>query len=550
MSKTTKKSKFKINRNLSIGSPDAETDDSLLEVFVQTFNLEEIIDTTNQKSILIGRTGTGKSAIIKYLLTNCENIVAIEPEAMSLRFLSNSTILRYFKSLNVNLTLFYKVLWKHVFVVELLKLYYKDNLDPDKGKFKQLIQKVRDTTSKKNPSKERALEYLEKWSKDFWLQTEHRVKTLEKGLYDKFSSSIGAKFTNTSLGLSSENELSQKQTIEAKHKAEKVIHDSQSDEILQIVKIMKEDIFTNHQRKFFIVIDDLDREWIEDEYRYELIGAMVEVIKEFRKLIGVKIVISLRENLNEIVFSGIANKGGQREKFKPLYSKLTWSKKELLTLVDLRLKRLSDSQLDIKNAFYTIRKSKKTGIDYMIERTFNRPRDIISFINHTINNAYNKTVFSKDLIAKAEPSYSLDRFQALEDEWAENFGQLSGICHFLQGINNGFSLRTIKDASFEDIFVDEDNQGRLKGDLYRAVTDWRNEKITFHNFLKRVLFILYRIGIIGVKKESVFATAFFYDDEIPINKSDISNKCKFYVHPSLYSYFKVNTMEQLPEDHK
>src|SRR5690554_1673345 len=118
--------KFKFNKRQNIGAPDAETDDILFDVFVKVDNLIEIEDVRSQKSILIGRTGTGKSAIIKHLLKNCENITEIAPEAMSLRYLSNSTILTYFKSIGVNLNLFYKVLWKHIFIVELLKLYFKE----------------------------------------------------------------------------------------------------------------------------------------------------------------------------------------------------------------------------------------------------------------------------------------------------------------------------------------------------------------------------------------------------------------------------------------
>lgn len=184
--------KFKLKKSHIIGSPDAETDDLLLEAFISISNLHEIIDTKNQKSILLGRTGSGKSAIIKYLKNNCENIQEIAPEAMSLRFLSNSTILKYFNTLGVNLNLFYKVLWKHVFIVELLKMYFNEETASFKKKtfFERLKSKLNEDGRKSNSRKEKAIKYMESWSNDFWQQTEILIKNFEKNIQDKFIESL------------------------------------------------------------------------------------------------------------------------------------------------------------------------------------------------------------------------------------------------------------------------------------------------------------------------------------------------------------------------
>lgn len=541
--------KYKLQKTQNIGSPDAETDDNLLDVFVPISNVEEIIDTTNQASILIGRTGSGKSAIIRYLKNNCEHVTEIEPEAMSLRFLSNSTILNYFKSLNVNLTLFYKVLWKHVFIVELLKMCFHDDLISTEGhKFKTILNSLRGLTKKKDPQKDRALKYLESWSGDFWKETEYRIKSFEQTLMENYASSLGVNVGDIDFSISEAKSKGEKYLFEAKSKAEKVIQDSQSNDLLQIIDIIKEGLFNKHQKKFYLVIDDLDQEWIEQSFRYELIGAMIEVIKEFRKLSGVKIIISLRENLNDLVFLGIQNRGGQREKYKPLYSTLSWTDEELKELLNNRLKNLSNNEFVLKKAFKEDRRNKKSSLSYVLERTYKRPRDIISFINHAIENANNKSFFSSDIIAKAEPLYSLDRFQALEDEWGENYGQFSSLCGFLNGIHLGFQLKSVNEDNFTEAYVDESIELSLRGELLEILQKWKSEEITYISFLKKLLFIFYRIGIVGIKKDSIFPTAYFYDREVLIKQSDISHKCKFYVHPSLYSYFKVNTLELLPEN--
>ena len=542
---TKKEKKFKFKKNSNIGSPDAETDDILFDVFVDIDNLEEIIDTKSQKSILIGRTGTGKSAIIKYVKKNCQKVTEIAPEAMSLRFLSNSTILQYFKKLDVNLNLFYKVLWKHVFMVELLKLYFSDT--EEKIKKRTFLQSLLGN-NKIDPKKERAVKYMEEWTDDFWENTEYRVKSFEKSIRENFASSIGISIEALNAQLTEGLQEDRKITVEAKQKAESIIHSSQAIEILDIFQIMKNDLFATHQKKFFIVIDDLDKEWIEDSLRYELIGAMIETIKEFRQLQGVKIIISIRENLNEIVFSGLKNKGGQREKFKPLFSEMIWTKGELLDFADNRLKLLSDDKLDVKSAFFNSRRGNKNGFDFVLERTYYRPRDVLSYINHAIENSKDKYAFSKDILAKAEPTYSLDRFQAIEDEWSENYGEITEICEFLRGSNNGFKLKSLNEDDFANIYLDDNPELKFSGNLLHAIISWKSNEIHFNSFLKKILFILFRIGILGIKKGTTYKLAFYYDRDIIIGRNDVSTNSRFYVHPSLYSYFKINVLDQLPEE--
>lgn len=542
------KKKFRIKQTANIGSPDAETDEMLFDVFVKNDILEEIIDTKSQKSILLGRTGSGKSAIIKYVEKNCEKVTRIEPEALSLQFLSNSTILKYFRDLGINLNFFFKILWKHVFVVELLKLYFPEDYNNEKKEiwFNRIKASIRKKVGKTDPKKEKALKYLDNWTDKFWNETEYRIKELEKTVVENFQLATGYDINSIIGNFSTNNEQTQKSLVDIKHKAESVIHEVQSKELIEIFNFMKSDLFIDHQKKFYIIIDDLDQEWIEASFRYDLIGAMVEVIKEFRQFTGSKIIISLRENLSELLKLGSKHEGGQREKFRPLYAPMDWNKAQLKKLVDNRLKSISSNQLDVTSAFYFVRRSKELGIDYVLDRTYMRPRDVISFINYAIMNANSKPSFSKDIIYKAEIPYSLDRFQALEDEWRENYGEIAPICNFLNWIPDGFKLKTVSEDNFADIYFEENPENLFKGAVLEAVQSWRSEKINFPGFLKKIIFFLYHIGIIGVKKGPRFPTAFFYN-EISITREDISNNNKYYVHPSLYSHFKVNTLEQLPE---
>ena len=532
--------KFKFSKYLEIGSPDAETDNLLEKTFIEKDALEALLDTDSQRSILIGRTGSGKSAILKHIEATQEKVVRIEPEAMSLRFLSNSTMLQYFKENDVNLNFFYKILWKHVFVIELLRLYFSNDV---KKKNNWLISLKEKFNKKQNPRMDRAYEYFIKWSDEFWLDTEVRIKEIESTVLKKFESEFGVDIKTLRGKI---NNLNSDQTLtksDVKNKAEHVISEALANEIHEIIKIIQEELFVDKWHKYFIIIDDLDKEWIATEIRYDLIGAMIEVIKEFQIFKGVKIIISLRDNLHQLVFSGVNHKGGQREKFRPLYAELTWSAIELKEFLNKRLYVVTENNIDIRSAFDKQYKNGADGFMYMLDRTFYRPRDVISYVNHAIEKANNKTHFSLDVLKRAEIDYSNDRLQAIEDEWGENYGEIRRILRFLNGKHNGFNVKNIKEDEFTEVYFTETPKDYFNGELLEWVLRWQAGKLSFNDFLKSILYMLYQFGVIGIKKDATYPIQFFYEKNINIVINDISGDSKIYVHKAFYASLKINTKE-------
>lgn len=533
--------KYKFNRFDEIGSPDAETDRFLDKGFIEKDSLDALLDMNNQRSILIGRTGSGKSAMLKQIQTTQDRVCRIEPEAMSLRFLSNSTMLQYFRALDVNLSFFYKILWKHVFVIELLRLHFSYDNQKKNNWYSAIKDKL--LNKKFNPKRTKALEYFDKWNAEFWLDAEKRVREIENTVSKKFESEVGADLKILNAKLKSGEEDSQITKSEIKTKAEHVISETLANDIHEIINILQEEIFIDTQQKHFIIIDDLDKEWIPSTLRYELIGAMIEVIKEFSVFKGVKIIISLRDNLYQLVFSGSKHQGGQREKFKPLYVDLKWEKNELKELLNKRLELLSAKDLDIKNVFDNAYGKNGTGFDYIVERTFYRPRDIISYVNHAIQKANNKTHITLDILKRAEIDYSQDRLQAIEDEWGENYGDIKQLFQFLYGRYNGFRVKNIKEDDFASTLLEEKVNKVFKGELSTMILKWQSRSLGFLPILKEILFLLYTFGIIGIKKDPTKPTHFFFDDNNTLNVNDIEQESKIYVHKAFYAALKINTKE-------
>lgn len=57
-------------------------------------DLDPLLDCSDRRRIILGRTGAGKSALMSKLISDTESIV-INPETLAFNFLTNSTILQF-----------------------------------------------------------------------------------------------------------------------------------------------------------------------------------------------------------------------------------------------------------------------------------------------------------------------------------------------------------------------------------------------------------------------------------------------------------------------
>ena len=131
-----KKDQFKFRRHERIGAEGAEEDqDFLFECFVDTGDLDILRDVKHPARIVVGRTGVGKTALLMNLQKEEENVSTLEPDQLSLQYISNSTIISWLTENNIKLDLFYKLLWRHVFAIELIKLKYDLKNEQDQKSF-------------------------------------------------------------------------------------------------------------------------------------------------------------------------------------------------------------------------------------------------------------------------------------------------------------------------------------------------------------------------------------------------------------------------------
>ena len=264
-----------------IGFADAEDDTEFLnECYIDVGHVQQALNTEDAGSILLGRTGAGKTAAIIHITAVEENVIRLSPEDLSLNFISNSNILSFVHSLGVNLDLFFQLLWRHVLCVELLNHHYSVKRRRD---FDGAISSLKELIGK-NPAKRLALDYLETWGTSFWEESQKRIKEIVEGFENELEAAVNLSALGVPVNAQGSAKITGQQRSEIVSQARRVVDEVQIRKLSSLMDIMAEDIFNNKQEKYYIVIDRLDENWVDDSLRYKLIRALIESIKTFRKI--------------------------------------------------------------------------------------------------------------------------------------------------------------------------------------------------------------------------------------------------------------------------
>jgi len=142
MAKPGKRTNSVILRSgMSIGTNAAEFDDDfLLPCFVHYPPVEMCANVQSRGMVLDGRTGSGKTAILKYIVSKKPHVVEIDPSDMSMSYVSNSDALNFLQSIGADLDLLFQVLWKHVLCIEFIRLKFSvENEDASHGVFRRIM---------------------------------------------------------------------------------------------------------------------------------------------------------------------------------------------------------------------------------------------------------------------------------------------------------------------------------------------------------------------------------------------------------------------------
>ena len=534
--------KFIFRRNQIIGAASAESDSNYLNIcFVNTGDIDIIKDCTDPRNILVGRTGSGKSALIIRLAEDEEHVIQISPESLSLSYIANSNIISFFTEAGVKMDIFYRLLWRHIFCVEVLKERFSIDTEAKKQSFLDKLWAM----VPKNKQHEKALAYLQNWGESFWEETEYRIKEVTTKLESELKGAVNGKIPETvSLNAGVSKKLTDEERTEIIHRAQEVVNRVQIRELSDVIKLIDEVLLDDRQRRYYITNDRLDEDWVEESIRYRLIRALIETSVELSRIVNLKVIVAIRSDLLDRVYRYTRDSGFQEEKYQTCSLDILWNRNQLIEILDNRIDLLVRDQYTTQRVTHKDILPTKIGnqptIDYILERTLLRPRDVIQFFNMCIKTADGKTNITIQALREAEGNYSRDRLKALLDEWQGLYPNISHYFQLLKGKSTIFQCSDFTEDELQENLLQllASGKGKPGEDMYQMqlVVDGNKTLIEYRNEL---VYIYYRVGLVGLKVDGTSPFSWSYLSGVSVSSAEIGDSTKIQIHKTFWRVLGV-----------
>ncbi len=529
-----------LRKDLEIGAMDANNDDKFLfDCFVDLPALSDIKNTASPKMILLGSTGIGKTALIRKIEKDCKkNVSSIELGEMALSYVQNNDAIQFLVSLGVDLRLFFQGLWKHVILIEYIKLKFNINSEQ---KYTKLFNYISDKF-KTDQSKQKSIAYLEKWHGKFFAEMSQNIleitETLGKNIEAKFGAHIEKYNVNAGYGRT----MSAEKKSHLQRQARQFVNSELLQDLAKIIDMFSDLKLTNNSEKYYILIDKLDENWADPEIKYSFIRELIESLKNLRRIGDLKVVVALRSDLFEKVIKETKDDGFQSEKYEDYIIRLEWNSDLLKKLVDKRINLLFKRQYTREDVKFTdVFPEKLTNSDgawsAIMDRSLNRPRDVINFINICLSNADGESKISRPIFVKAEREYSKSRYDALIEEWS---GTIRGIEKFFVILKRKKPTFTLHEICTQDLLSDlvkdlPESESKKPEKLWRLVDEATKLEKTVEPLDLACVLIerLHLIGAVGVKVSAESSYDYFYKTHKQISTNQLNFDTKIQIHKML-----------------
>lgn len=539
--------KRRLRSDFTLGGEHAEADLLLEQGFYESAYYQAISSRQDSRAFIIGRTGSGKSALLQHLETELpEHVIRINPENLSLPYIINLGAVQYLSTIGINLDPLFSALWKHVLLVEIIRHRYKINSPAAKQTFlESLIEKI-----KNNPSKRLALGYFHDFEGKFWCEADERIKDIitkfEEQIDGEAQASMGVAHL-ASLGgrLGSSTTVSTEVKRETVDRFQRIVNETQLPRLNKMMEVLGEDIL-DPQHYTYVVIDDLDRDWVDETIANDLIKCLFRAVQDLGRVKHLKLLVALRTNIfEELDFR--KRTGGQEEKFRALTLTMRWTRSELLEMLNCRTLAAAEQHSmaltsTIEDLLPNPNPTRGNALDYILDRTLMRPRDAMAYLNECFTLASGKPRLTWDIVHSAERPYSHKRLLALRDEWKSTYPAIDQVLQRFRKANVPLTrselTRILDDAIL--LMVDQHFDGQQWMErLSRPV--WDSIKRDWGETYQPLFQLFFNLGFLGCRLSGTDSEVYVYDSlDFAERISNLNNTAEFYIHPAFRAALDVH----------
>ena len=447
---------------LYFGKDDAESDIArgglLRQGFLRTKAYEAALQGT--KTVIIGRKGSGKSAIclmLKATLEGSNRASLVTPDEIS------AEEIRRFQLAGIAPELSKHLIWRYIFSVQIAKYlitFAKGSPEHDAAKEVSELRRFLIDNGEVDD-----LSFTEK----FWKVVERLKGSVS---LEAFTIKLKTELEHPSPGVQTSDKLD---LIEGR-----------------VLAAAKKLGFNEQSDPFYLLVDQIERIWSNDRESDSTVVGLFLASKHIRQKFDFVIcTLFMRTDIYEKL------QFADRDKFRGDEFHIDWDAPKLLELILARATASCGNSVTSKTLWKDVFPSSIAGEDvttFLVGRTLMRPRDIIQFCNACRDKARtngNNSIAEVDL-KEALSLYSSWKLSDLQNEWMVNYPFLADL--FVLFSNSTFLLRR---EAFEKTF------SLIQKDLIA-----RYPTLGSNVSADRVLSILYAIGFLGVVNGGT--TRYFY----------------------------------------
>ncbi len=548
-----------IARNFTFGAPVAEYDQFLADAFFDSSDYLAIEAYDDSRRFIIGRTGSGKSACFKQLEKRFPSkVVRVDPQELALHYILNIGVVDVLQGMDVHLEPFFRALWTHVIMVAVIRhKTSRANQSDGLSWLRSLFQ---------SKGRREAIAYVDSYGETFWQDTETIVKQVVERLQEKINNAAQGLLPSWPLqfGVKQEREISKVTEIQRnlRFRFQTIVNESQIPRLNEVVRAVDQDLLGSPREHLYLVIDDLDKDWVESNLAQLLIRCLFDVVLDLTHHIRhLKILVALRTNIFQKL--DFARNTQQEEKHSSLVLRLRWEPSDLKKLLEERVHAASirykiDPPWTLGNILtQTSSQNAVDPLNYILERTFLRPRDVISYSNECLTQAVGKETITMNDIHNAQKRYSEERLTALRDEWKDPYRDIDKVLLKFQNASSRLNREELT-AIFNEIAlltVDESYEGKeWLSPMCKAAIDSNFSSLEeWYKYYGDLFGLLFKISFLGVAKKqgtrdsrsprSTVIYSYLEEERAQRATDHLESISSFYIHPAFHHVLNIAVLE-------